>query len=265
MNSEQFTGFLNSPGALNGQSLPMLTELVKEYPYFQTAQVLLAKNLHNEKNIRYNAQLKIAAAYSTDRKRLYEIINGLETEVKPVLHEKQEEKPAKQTEEKKTTAEIPVDKQVFIPIEVKEKPVTEEKKEETTEPVTIKQQPIQEEKHTFTEWLKLTSIHSVTATEIKREKKKPSSKGELIDKFIKEEPKISKPRKAEFFSPVNMAKQSLIEDDDLVSETLAEIYEKQGFYAKAIKAYEKLSLKYPGKKLSFAARIENLKQKLNEQ
>ena len=64
---------------------------------------------------------------------------------------------------------------------------------------------------------------------------------------------------------MNMAKQSIVEDDDLVTETLAGIYEKQGFYTKAIKAYEKLSLKYPEKKLSFAARIENLRQQLNEQ
>ncbi len=264
MNLEQFNSFLNSPATLNAQSLPLLTDLVKEYPYFQTAQILLAKNLHNEKNIRYNAHLKIAAAYSTDRKKLYELINGIaqveEKMIQPVIKE-----------EKK---EIPQERPLLKPVErVKTEEPTVKKKEEAVpagrqekvEPVVKKQQPQLDEKHTFSEWLRLTSIHSVKAVEIEREKKKPSQKDELIDKFLREEPKISKPQKAEFFSPVNMAKQSIIEDDDLVTETLAQIYEKQGFYPKAIKAYEKLSLKYPEKKLSFAARIENLRQQLNEQ
>jgi tetratricopeptide (TPR) repeat protein len=274
MNLEQFNGFLNSPATLNAQSLPLLTELVKEYPYFQTAQVLLAKNLHNEKNIRYNAQLKIAAAYSTDRKKLFELIKGIaqveENLIQPVIVKL--EKPIQPKEEKK---EIQQEKTVLKPIErVKSEEPLVKKKEEAkvesviekkVEPVAKKQQPKPDETHTFTEWLRLASIHSVKAVEIEREKKKPSQKDVLIDKFLREEPKISKPQKAEFFSPVTMAKQSIIEDDDLVTETLAQIYEKQGFFAKAIKAYEKLSLKYPEKKHSFAARIENLTQKLNEQ
>ncbi len=253
MNLEQFNGFLNSPATLNGQSLSLLTELVKEYPYFQTAQVLLAKNLHNEKNIRYNAQLKIAAAYSIDRKKLYELIKGIaEVEqkvIQPVIKEEKKEIPQEKPVEKIKT----------------EEPIVKKKEEEKVETVVKKQQPISEETHTFTEWLKLASIHSVKAVEIEREKKKPSQKDELIEKFLKDEPKISKPQKKEFFSPVAQGKQSLIEDEDLVSETLAQIYEKQGFYSKAIKAYEKLSLRYPEKKLSFAARIENLRQQLNEQ
>lgn len=274
MNLEQFNGFLNSPAMLNGQSLPLLTELVKEYPYFQTAQILLAKNLHNEKNIRYNAQLKIAAAYSADRTKLYQLINGIakveEKIIEPIVVK--EERPVLQVEEKN---KIPQEKPLLKPIErvkteepvvkKKEEPKVEPVVEKKVEPVVKKQQPKVDETHTFTEWLRLASLHSVKAVEIAREKKKPSQKEALIDKFLREEPKISKPQKAEFFSPVNMAKQSIIEDDELVTETLAQIYEKQGFFAKAIKAYEKLSLKYPEKSLSFAARIENLRQKLNEQ
>ena len=274
MNLELFNGFLNSPAMLNGQSLPLLTELVKEYPYFQTAQILLAKNLHNEKNIRYNAQLKIAAAYSTDRKKLYELIKGIaeveEKVIEPIAvkeeksvlpkeekKEIQQERPLLKPNERVKTEEQVVKKKEEIKVE----PAVEKK----VEPVVKKQQPKVDETHTFTEWLRLASLHSVKVVEIEREKKKPSQKDALIDKFLREEPKISKPQKAEFFSPVNMAKQSIIEDDELVTETLAQIYEKQGFFAKAIKAYEKLSLKYPEKSLSFAARIENLRQKLNEQ
>ncbi len=285
MNLEQFNGFLNSPATLNGQSLPLLTELVKEYPYFQTGQVLLAKNLYNEKNIRYNAQLKIAAAYSTHREKLYELIKEIEKVeekiINPVLVK--EEEPVLLKEAKK---EIPQERPLLKPIErtKPEEPVFKKKEElkvepvveKKIEPVVKKQQPKPDETHTFTEWLRLASLHSVKAAEIEREKKKPIQKDALIDKFLREKPKISKPQKVEFFSPVNVAKQSIVENDELVTETLAGIYEKQALSAsepkdkrrlltKAIKAYEKLSLKYPEKKVSFAARIENLRQQLNEQ
>ena len=81
----------------------------------------------------------------------------------------------------------------------------------------------------------------------------------LIDKFVKSEPKII-PKKTEFFTPSSAAKQSLIFDENLVTESLAIIFERQGIYNKAIAAYEKLSLKYPEKRTYFATRIEKIRE-----
>ena len=69
--------------------------------------------------------------------------------------------------------------------------------------------------------------------------------------------------KSEFYSPSKMAKLSVQEDDDLVTETLANLYEQQGHTEKAIKAFEKLQLKVPEKKIYFAGRIEKLKDQYN--
>ena len=80
----------------------------------------------------------------------------------------------------------------------------------------------------------------------------------IIDKFIRENPNISRP-KAEFYNPSNMAKWSAEEDDDLVSETLANVYLGQGLINKAFSTYEKLGLIYPHKMSYFAALINQLK------
>lgn len=57
-----------------------------------------------------------------------------------------------------------------------------------------------------------------------------------------------------------VARQSVQEDAEIVSETLAMVLEKQGHYQKAIAMYEKLVLQNPEKSSFFAAKIENLKK-----
>lgn len=80
---------------------------------------------------------------------------------------------------------------------------------------------------------------------------------DLIDKFLKSDPKIT-PQKIEFYTPGNMAKLSITDNEDFVSETLAVIYIKQGYYPKALRVFEKLSLKFPEKSAYFAARIKEV-------
>jgi len=86
----------------------------------------------------------------------------------------------------------------------------------------------------------------------------------LVDKFIQADPKIT-PQKTEFFTPGNVAKISIIDNEAFVSETLAKIYEKQGYYQKAMRIYEKLSLKIPEKSAYFASRLKELETILKTQ
>lgn len=81
----------------------------------------------------------------------------------------------------------------------------------------------------------------------------------LIENFIKNEPKI-KPKKVPFFEPIQAARDSVKYDENLASEPLARIFEKQGFFERAIQIYEKLMMKFPEKKVYFAGRIEKVQE-----
>jgi tetratricopeptide (TPR) repeat protein len=148
---------------------------------------------------------------------------------------------------------------------VEENPNVNDPREEVKKPIsTDVQQP-----KDFMSWLHLDDSSkreknkAETPPELEQEMEHPSviPKGqvknldELIDKFIRNDPRIT-PSKAEFYSPTNIAKLSIVDQEEFVSETLAKIYEKQGYFDKAIKVYQKLSLKFPEKNSYFASLIE---------
>jgi tetratricopeptide (TPR) repeat protein len=83
--------------------------------------------------------------------------------------------------------------------------------------------------------------------------------GDLLDKFLKNKPLPSRP-KQEFYSPEKAGKRSDTLSNQIVTETLANIYYKQGNFSKAIEAYQQLQLKFPEKLSYFANLIEKIKK-----
>ena len=100
-----------------------------------------------------------------------------------------------------------------------------------------------------------------TKKKIKTDDPKQIEQIEIIDQFIKTKPSIGKlkptppPQGQE-----DLAENSAIFGENIISETLVEILLKQGKKDKALEVLKKLIWKFPQKKAYFAARIEELKK-----
>lgn len=330
---------MDAPEKMLGADAVLLNDVIKQFPFFQTAHLLYAKSLHNTQSINYNNQLKTTAAYASDRKVLYQLITNKKQEIQEAAAIVITEKPSTETIAKELVKEEIAQKTIEVVIneskpridpiamaveeavreEVLEKIIVAHAIEEaqtvlndensinsaveqlekeflesaaisvysektlyelpeieaSTLTVTEEKEIIQENKEpeSFTDWLKnISSFEKPVNEPFEIITSKANNKNiansklsdfDLIDKFINDSPKISKP-KIEFYNPINMAKQSVAEDISFVSETLAKIYELQGNYTKALAAYENLRLKYPEKKLYFATQIKNLKKIINQ-
>jgi hypothetical protein len=84
------------------------------------------------------------------------------------------------------------------------------------------------------------------------------SPDDLIDRFLKRgDYRIV----AEEGAADDLAKAEIEEDDDMISEDLAEIYKNQGLYSDAIAIYRKLSLLNSEKSIYFAGLIAEIEDK----
>ena len=83
---------------------------------------------------------------------------------------------------------------------------------------------------------------------------------DLIEKFIATEPRIT-PGKVEQYTGVSFAKDSLEENFDWVTETMAKLYATQGKIDRARKAYKRLIELHPEKKIHFENQLKALNQR----
>ncbi len=109
-----------------------------------------------------------------------------------------------------------------------------------------------DEVRTFVDWLQ--QLENVPS--------KGNEQNRLIDKFITDAPRLVVSKSAE--KQTDLTKKQQFDDNQLMTETLAEVYFKQGKLKKAIKAYEILALKYPEKSGFFADQIRKITNTQNE-
>ncbi len=266
MNKQQFVEFIKTPENLDNNSMRLLEKLIHDFPFCQSAELLFVLNLFKEKNVTYDNQLKIAAAYASDRRKLRKHIDYLsdldetitelpdehKTKKKPA--DEAGSKPAPETREgfKVHFPDYSIDETIDLEKEVariqKLKNIIEQRLQEIEQ--LKKTQNKDKEKTTHDDKDKI--ITSDKASNLKTHE-------DLIDRFIKEEPSIKTPQQ-EFFDPVEFSRKSVVDEENIVSETLAKIYHDQGLNEKAIIIYTQLKLKFPEKSSYFAAQIEKLEE-----
>lgn len=262
MDRQQFISYIEDPGLLNSESLNDVTSLARRFPYCQSLQILQLLNLHQTNEVLYDEYLSLTAAHIADRRRLKELIRSLKA--KSISEEDESVESVKSVESvgsvEPAFTEVSADKSAeLVEGEEEDRQGKPDEPFRNIEPIVPVVEDDEKER-----LLRLKKIVEQRLRQIALEKSElpePEepilSKDELIDKFIEEEPSISRP-KPEFFDPVKVARSSQEEHPGLVTETLARIHVQQGNINKAIEIYRRLSLNFPEKSSYFAAQIEKL-------
>lgn len=201
-------------------------------------------------------EVKSESKDGTKKSLADEVMESL-AQMKKEREERQKKMEAIEKKEKENKSSAPL----------KSKSQNKKSKEET---------PSQEKKANKTaKTKKASSLKSKTAkskekSESKDTKKKPEKKAvenkaksdqNIIESFINKNPRIKAPKDSDTNqSREDLSKPSTELPSNLVSENLANIFEKQGKISKAIAIYKQLILKYPEKKSYFAQKLETLEK-----
>lgn len=313
MQAKEFINYIKNPNSLEKNSVKELQKLVNDFPYFQSAHLLLSLASKKWDASVYQKSLKKTAIVVTNRSHLFNLIQQFEIS-NTVIEDSDHQKLVVEEvlEPIDSTKELNILKATELLIENSDSEITETEFQQKTKPnaeevleneiakqvvgAIVEKQMLNlsdtqlvfnqnKEPENFTDWLRLIqksnkqlSAENIldTNTENNTDIKTRLEKGKiitqesalnkklknlaLIDKIIEKSPgqiKIKDDQK--FYSPEQNAKESLLENEHLVSETLAKIYALQGSVNKAVRAYEILSLKFPQKSAYFASLIQKLK------
>ena len=249
--------YIEKPGLLKEQTIGDLKEIVDEFPYFQSAQLLYTYNLFSQANFRYAGYLKTCSIYATDRTVLYQLFQPAPQVPKSIdlsapndqndpgtslLFELTEENQVTETEYPQIATSLSSESDSFDLLSF-----------DQTEPY-----------YQLEEISLLTDDADSQVLQV-ADVSKAEDKIDLIEQFIKINPSIQ-PRKEIISSKAELSEfnEGLeYENDEFITETLSRIYLKQGHYQKAIDSFNRLSLKFPEKSAYFAQQIKEIKKLLN--
>jgi hypothetical protein len=258
--------------------------LSQQYPFFAPAQFLLVKKLKEENSPGYSQQFQKATLYHHNPLALDFLINDqeydtafpieLSTSPDAAFASSVDEMPDEQNE-----TLLPVNlKDDQIPVlETRGFDIMDSEEAEKPEPVTnIEQvQPPTPSKHPKPENLSLSfePYHTVdyfasVGVKLSKEEAAKDNFGRQLKSFtewLKTMKKLPAAEQMKKLDPhaeekvENIAAHS-IDNAEVLTEAMAEVWVKQGKLEKAIEVYNKLSLLNPSKRAYFAAKLENLKK-----
>jgi len=249
MTKEELMVLLRNPDQ-TGQAIDELNRLIDEYPFFHTGHQLYIKGLREIDEKKMVLQLKKTALFVRDREVLYHYINRLSYE----NHHNVQSAPSQPS--------LPEQKPLTIDEESQNadnQTITEDKMLSIDQLLNLIASQPKQLQYFKPEEGKQPSPEIITGTVDTPElvdNHRRRSDSELIDFFLELNPKIT-PNNNQY--EVDLS-ESLQDNQEVATETLADIYATQGHKGKAIEIYKQLILKYPEKHIYFAAQIERLKE-----
>ena len=83
----EFTKILKKPNRLSKNQIGYLKSIIDDFPYLQSARAIYLKALKDSNSFKFHSELKITAAYSSERNVLFDFITDQkEIEFKPDLN-----------------------------------------------------------------------------------------------------------------------------------------------------------------------------------
>jgi len=175
-------------------------------------------------------------------------------------------------DEKKIDAEQIIQAEIEVETESAEASASEEVQSEKVEETTVAMasDSIEEDKAeeeteapqlNYFEWIKQSTKKDVVVSNA-LETEEQERKFALLDAFLESNPKIVP---SDEIQEIDIEAASSIEDESLITETMAQLYMNQKQFKKAITAYKALILKYPEKSSFFAIQIQEAQGFLDKQ
>lgn len=232
-----------------------------QYPYFGAFNFLLAKKLQDKDPEQFRKNLQRTALLFPDAAWLQHLIleNGVATVDLPESSASLQ--PAEQITQ--LTPQPEPEQEAAPTAALQDEAVPVKLPSLTIEPVDLNAPLVFEPYHTV-------DYFASQGIKMKEEEKPADKFGQQLKSFtdwlktIRNTPSPEKtvqtPVQAE--AQVEKMAEHSLENREVITEAMAEVWEKQGNTAKAIEVYRKLSLLEPAKSTYFAAKIEDLK-KLN--
>lgn len=253
---------IKNPQNTSDKDLDYLYDLSLKHPYSGITQLLVAKILHIQNRTGYAEQLKKAAFTCTNRSVIYNYIHKekLISTIEKVNTESDVEKEDFKGKSIDLLEQNIINSVINSSIhkEIEEYDSIKDDSENLAKNDKSDLALLDENSTmTFSGWI------SLNIEQAPKNKKQIEDIDQLLKSLSERNKKRNSKDSDHFFSPTKAAKLSLIDNDELVTETLAEIHIKQGNYPKAIKIYQQLMLKNPEKKAFFAGRINYINSKTN--
>lgn len=285
MTSAELIEYLTDPALMDAAALPELEKLCGQYPYFYPAQALRLLALKKADDLEFNSMLQTIALQAPDRSLLRLLLQDPAAfAARFPGKEKQEAEPergAADQAEPEAPAETTSDRlsaENQVPTQDTGSEESGAEAAEISRDYSARQADSGEASSSKPqegdERMERRRRHPLRAieTEYKLDESDISPEHrlkhqDLIDKFIEENPHISPVRKdgpaaqAEPVLDISYTDEDIT--DSIFSEGLARIYIRQKEYAKAIRIFEKLNLKYPEKSSYFADQIRFLNKVIN--